>query len=109
MLAFRSGMANMARNAVFGGAILAAIEGFSIALTRHILPAVEQYTLKSQMPEDPLDPPVDPLHDYFKKMNSGTSFPLIRDTQYAPINSALSVPPPEQTVETPAKSSWSLW
>ena len=105
LLAFRSGMKNMARNAVFGGAILAAIEGFSIGLTRYVLPLFEKQQLASQMPVDMLDPPVDPLQEYFKKMNtSSSSYPLIRDPQFTLEKADIS------SVNSPStKSSWSLW
>jgi len=101
-------MKNMARNAVFGGAILAAIEGFSIGLTRYILPLFEKQQLASQMPMDMLDPPVDPLQEYFKKMNtSSSSYPLIRDPspQFTLEKSEIS----SVNTSTPTKSSWSLW
>jgi hypothetical protein len=52
----------MARNAVIGGVILAAIEGLSVVLSRYLIPAFERRQLKEQMPVDTLEPPVDPLH-----------------------------------------------
>ncbi len=61
LLAARSGLKNMGRNAIIGGVILAAIEGFSVFVSRYVMPTIERRQMEGQMQVDKLEPPVDPM------------------------------------------------
>lgn len=61
ILAARAGMKAAGKSALFGGLILAAIEGLSLAMSRVFVPFLEKQTMASAgMPIDTLEPPSDP-------------------------------------------------
>lgn len=66
ILAARAGIRAAGRNAIAGGVILAAIEGLGLVLQRVLMPMLEKQQTQADMPQDLLEPPVDPLRPYVK-------------------------------------------
>lgn len=77
ILAIRAGPKAAARNAIAGGAILAAIEGLNLVLMRVLMPAFEQKQAAEQgmSTVDTLLPPVDPARarNRVNRSNGGRS------------------------------------
>ena len=74
ILAFRAGPKAMARNAFAGGAILAAIEGLQVVLSRVLLPMMQEKEMSQQRAVvDNLEPPVDPLRAYSRRKNQNNN------------------------------------
>ena len=63
----RSGFKAAGKNAVAGRAILAAIEGVSIAVNRMLMPYIQKKQMESGMEIDTLEPPLNPLNPYRKR------------------------------------------
>ena len=89
LLAARSGLKNMGKNALIGGVILAAIEGLGVVISRYVVPMMEQRSINAAAPIDLLEPPVDPLRKTVWKSKMTSSFST-DDNFFQPNTSAVS-------------------
>ena len=82
ILAFRAGPKAMARNALAGAVILAAIEGLQVVISRLLLPMMQDKEMAAQRVEvDRLEPPVDPLRAYSRRKNNNSFNPLFQSQE----------------------------
>jgi hypothetical protein len=87
ILAARAGLKAAGKNALAGGVILAAIEGFNIALSRVIFPYMENQQLQQGIKIDLLEPPTDPLRaSYARTPLYQPSINAIEDSKPSKIN-----------------------
>lgn len=111
-LAMRGGLASMGRNALFGGIILAAMEGVGIAFTRVVMPYFEKKTLEAGQPVDLLEPPIDPIFSRRNATpitwNTNTGFDVNTAAAFQEDNSNSSSND-NSTNSTTTVSSWKWW
>ena len=120
LLAARSGLKNMGKNAVIGGVILAAIEGLGVVISRYVVPMFERNQMNAAAPIDLLDPPIDPSRKHAWKTTVSTSFtPNHDDIYFQPAiqtndglsnfdNNSTTLEKNDNENKT-KKSSWGLW
>jgi len=66
VLAIRAGLRSAGKNALVGGLILAAIEGLNIAVSRIVMPMMEEKAISEGKVIDRLEPPTDPLRSHLR-------------------------------------------
>ena len=111
LLAARSGLKNMGKNAVIGGVILAAIEGMGVVISRYVVPMFERNQMNAAAPVDLLEPPFDPSRKSAWKGSISTS---INDDIFFQPTVPMEITTNNfdkatVTDDKKNKSSWSLW